>query len=61
MATYNTTVKHNDALLDVKYTIDFQEREFSIEKIEYYGINVLPLLSEIDVEEITEQIRKDNE
>ena len=61
METKNATVKHNNALLDIIYDVYLEEREFIILRIEYYGIDVTDLLSEIDIEEITEQIRKDNE
>lgn len=52
-------VKFNGEIVEaVYYLID---DEFQLEAINYEGINVKPLLSEIDIEEIIEQIRKDNE
>lgn len=59
MAKTKQDVKFNGEIVEaVYYLID---DDFQLEAINYEGINVLPLLSEIDVEEITEQIRKDNE
>ena len=52
-------VKFNGEIVEaVYYLID---DEFQLEAINYEGINVKPLLSEIYIEEIIEQIRKDNE
>lgn len=59
MAKTKQDVKFNGEIVEaVYYLID---DEFQLEAINYEGINVKPLLSEIDIEEITEQIRKDNE
>ena len=61
MTTYTTTAKHNDALVDVKYTVDNESREFKIESVHYYGVNVYLLLSMEDIENLEIQIAKDNE
>lgn len=59
MAKTKQDVKFNGEIVEaVYYLID---DEFQLEAINYEGINVKPLLSDIDIEEITEQIRKDNE
>ena len=59
MKSTKQDVKFNGEIVEaVYYLID---DEFQLEAINYEGINVKPLLSEIDIEEITEQIRKDNE
>ena len=59
MKTRTAVVKHNDALVDVKYYES--EGEIKIESVHYYGVNVYLLLSMEDIENLEIQISNDNE
>jgi len=59
MEPRTAVVKHNDALVDVKYYEI--EGEIKIESVHYYGANVSQLLSIEDIENLEIQIAKDNE
>lgn len=61
MTTYTSVVKHNNGLVDVKYTLDNDSREMKIGSIIYYGQDVSQLFSEQDIENLEIQIANDNE